>query len=145
MTFINLTYVKCPNCKNSVEYEVVFRKIRKSEVTGKTYHEKIKYASHKKGGILSLKCPNSGAVVDRYVFKQSEKVDKIKCKFCKKSVWAFKLSDRIWDTDSNKDVGWRHYLTVHKLFTHTNHYSKCFGSGKIVKHKNIEPMDNNHP
>jgi ribosomal protein S27E len=144
--YFSPTHIKCPNCENSVEYETISKKLVKSDVTGKTIHETSKYASHKKNGLLSLKCPNSGAVFERDVFYQSAKVGRIKCKFCKKFVWAFKLRDKEWTQHMNREYDYRHRLRIWKLFTHTNHNNRCFGSGKIVKDKSGgDFIDNNHP
>lgn len=148
--------VKCPKCKNIINAKIISEDLGTPSIKGVKVFKAVKLVSHKKDGFFSLKCPESGTILRLSIWHPSNNVKKSRCGHCKQKVSAFIIKQY-----SKRDERYRAYtkettITVLKLLNHsrvTHHKNrlgnfrlqKCSGTGKIVKEKNVNLIDNCHP
>lgn len=137
--------IKCPRCNKQIKAEVISESLGTSSIKGTKINKTIKLEHHKKDGFFSKKCIKSGSIMIMHIWHPSDKVRKARCTYCKRNVSAFIIKSNSWNNGFHRPVTKSTTITSLRLLYHKRGSRKCYGTGKIVKEKKIDFIDNDHP
>ncbi|AJW71047.1 hypothetical protein [Nitrosopumilus adriaticus] len=137
--------VKCTRCKKKIKAEVLSESLGTTSIKGTKINKTIKLEHHKKEGFFSRKCIKSGSSMIMHIWHPSDKVRKTRCHYCKRKVSAFIVRSNSRNNGFHIPVTKSTTITTMRLLYHKRERRKCHGSGKIVKEKSLDYIDNDHP
>jgi hypothetical protein len=137
--------MRCSKCDNIVDVRVISEVLGTPSIKGVPINKVVKVDDHKLNGFFSSKCKGSGSTHYLKLWHPSNKVRKIQCRYCKRSVDAYILNNHSRISRLTHDVDKKTTTIIMKLLYHKSGSRKCSGTGRIAKERKNDFIDNGHP